>query len=743
MLFKCLNDFKYCAEDPKLREFLAVMQPRNKAAIWDNDDNAIANTQLTVPVINAHSSGGLDVENEEDALYEDLPADGKHGDGSEDEKDIAPAMDPLVVDAAVSDLDYLKARVRKNFEEDEEMDAMEEDEKLLTPSENVPSQAAVEAEEDDEDHDRVISDKINDGDEEMTEPVPSDPQDIIAQTGRLFVRNLPYSATEDDLKTVFEKYGEVREAHIVLDKTTKKSKGYALVQFMEPDGALQAAEALDGEIFMGRLLHILPGHQAPTVVSSNEQDTRAKGESKSSYKREKEAELKASAGDKSAWNSLFMRSDTVAEAVAAHFGVSKSELLDAQASDMAVRLALGETQVIAQTKAGLADAGVNISALEASAVAGRSSSGVPRSSTVLLVKNLPYSTDKDELEQLLATAGPVSRLVLPMTKTLALVEYMEPQDARRAFQMLAYKKYHSVPLYLEWAHAKIFDAPKVVDKNLAKSKLEDGKGAVEQKPIVALQAELIAEPADVATESQTLFIKNLSFQTDESKLRGHFLSAVQRAGGTIRSVKIAKKKSKNGTLQSAGFGFIECSTNAVAQQVAKELQGSTLQGHKLVIQMARDVVPPTDDHRQHSQKNQKAQISALVPPDKHASKIVVRNVAFEATRKDIYGLFAPFGAIKTCRLPRKFDGNHRGFAFVEFATPKEAQSAMEAALGTHLYGRRLVTEWAEEDTTGLDELRAKTAAKYRGPEENQAEPAATVEGNELMPTKRKRKKTSH
>lgn len=723
------------------------MQPRNKAAIWDNDDNAIANTQLNVPVINARSSGGLDVENEEDALYEDLPADGKHGDGSEDENDIAPAMDPVVVDAAVSDLDYLKARVRKNFDEDEEMDAIDEDDQFLPASENVPSQAAtVEAEKDDEDHDHhVISDKLNnDGNEEMTDPVPSDPQNIIAQTGRLFVRNLPYSATEDDLKTVFEKYGEVREAHIVLDKTTKKSKGYALVQFMEPDGALQAAEALDGEIFMGRLLHILPGHQAPTVISSNEHDTGAKGESKSSYKREKEAELKASAGDKSAWNSLFMRSDTVAEAVAAHFGVSKSELLDAQASDMAVRLALGETQVIAQTKAGLADAGVNISALEASAVAGRSDSGVPRSSTVLLVKNLPYSTDKDELEQLLATAGPVSRLVLPMTKTLALVEYIEPQDARRAFQMLAYKKYHSVPLYLEWAHSKIFDAPNksIVDKNLAKSTLED-----EQKPKVALQAELIAEPVDVATESQTIFIKNLSFQTDESKLRGHFLSAVQRAGGTIRSVKIAKKKSKNGTLQSAGFGFIECSTNAVAQQVAKELQGSTLQGHKLVLQMARDVVPSTDDGQQ-SQKNQKAQRNALTPPDKHASKIVVRNVAFEATRKDIYGLFAPFGAIKTCRLPRKFDGNHRGFAFVEFATPKEAQSAMEAALGTHLYGRRLVIEWAEEDMTGLDELRAKTAAKYRGQEDSQraeAEPAAAVdlEGNELMPTKRKRKKTSH
>ena len=34
-------------------------------------------------------------------------------------------------------------------------------------------------------------------------------------------------------------------------------------------------------------------------------------------------------------------------------------------------------------------------------------------------------------------------------------------------------------------------------------------------------------------------------------------------------------------------------------------------------------------------------------------------MAFEATRKDLVGLFGPFGHIKSARLPRKFDGNHR------------------------------------------------------------------------------------
>ena len=47
------------------------------------------------------------------------------------------------------------------------------------------------------------------------------------------------------------------------------------------------------------------------------------------------------------------------------------------------------------------------------------------------------------------------------------------------------------------------------------------------------------------------------------------------------------------------------------------------------------------------------------PGQPEASKVVVRNVAFEATRKDILGLFTPFGHVKSCRLPRKFDGTHR------------------------------------------------------------------------------------
>ena len=73
-------------------------------------------------------------------------------------------------------------------------------------------------------------------------------------------------------------------------------------------------------------------------------------------------------------------------------------------------------------------------ALEAAAAAsGRASaiSCVPRSGTALLVKNLPYTADEGELAELFGKCGTLTRLVLPPTRTLAIVEFQEPQDARR------------------------------------------------------------------------------------------------------------------------------------------------------------------------------------------------------------------------------------------------------------------------------------------------------------------------
>ena len=66
------------------------------------------------------------------------------------------------------------------------------------------------------------------------------------------------------------------------------------------------------------------------------------------------------------------------------------------------------------------------------------------------------------------------------------------------------------------------------------------------------------------------------------------------------------------------------------------------------------------------------------------------------------------------RLPKKFDSRTRGFAFIEFVSRVEAENAYAALRHTHLLGRHLVLEWAEEAEQDLDLLRKKAGVGYGG-----------------------------
>ena len=99
-----------------------------------------------------------------------------------------------------------------------------------------------------------------------------------------------------------------------------------------------------------------------------------------------------------------------------------------------------------------------------------------------------------------------------------------------------------------------------------------------------------------------------------------------------------------------------------------------------------------------------------------SAKMLVKNVPFEATKKDIRELFGAHGQLKSVRVPKQVHGRTRGFAFVEFVSRREAENAMAALRHTHLLGRHLVLEWAgdAEGTAGVDELREKTRHAYVG-----------------------------
>ncbi|MEM7391378.1 MAG: RNA-binding protein [Verrucomicrobiota bacterium] len=71
---------------------------------------------------------------------------------------------------------------------------------------------------------------------------------------RLYVGNLSYDTSEDDLQQQFEKSGTVRNCNIILDKFTNRSRGFAFVEMGTDDEAKQAIEDNNGVDLQGRAL---------------------------------------------------------------------------------------------------------------------------------------------------------------------------------------------------------------------------------------------------------------------------------------------------------------------------------------------------------------------------------------------------------------------------------------------------------------------------------------------------------
>jgi RNA recognition motif-containing protein len=74
-------------------------------------------------------------------------------------------------------------------------------------------------------------------------------------TTRIYVGNLPYSVTNDELAQLFAPYGEVGDVNVVMDRDSGRSKGFGFVD-MADDAARQAIAALNGQPMGDRTLTV-------------------------------------------------------------------------------------------------------------------------------------------------------------------------------------------------------------------------------------------------------------------------------------------------------------------------------------------------------------------------------------------------------------------------------------------------------------------------------------------------------
>lgn len=425
-------------------------------------------------------------------------------------------------------------------------------------------------------------------------------EEKILDTGRLFIRNLAYSCTEDDLTNLFKNYGVLNEVQCIIYKNTGKCKGFGIVTFMFPENALNAFKELDGTIFKGRVLHVLPGEEKNERDDGNNNQLMAL----SQFQKEKNKELKSSAiKAKHTWNTLFLGSNAVADKLAEKFDLEKRHLLlDDGENSTAIRMAMAETQLVKRTREFFLSNGVKLDAF--------SHPAAERSKVVIIVKNLSSQTTTDELRELFSRQGEVKDVLMPPERGIsAIVEMGNEVDAKKAFTRLTYYRLKNLPLYLEWAPSDVFS-----DKHYS------------------------------------------------------------RRENTIFSNTKQEKVEKDMKLLSPAEVNMSSSSMSSSSPDAKKEDETDQQGR---------------------------------------TKMLVRNVPFQATRDEVRQLFSAFGEIKFIRMPQKpgTANEHRGFCFVDFIAIGDAKRAFEALVhSTHLYGRRLVLEWAKKDDS-LDELFEKNAKK--------------------------------
>ncbi|KAH7817758.1 putative Polyadenylate-binding protein 2 [Monocercomonoides exilis] len=609
-----------------------------------------------------------------------------------------------------------------------------------------------------------------------------------------------------------------------------ESLGRAFITFSKPIDALRAFQKLDDCIFEGRLLHVMPAEAPPSASpqssstnpspyasSSTSSSSSFDGAAGETFKQKRLKQLRERSMDAITWNSLFVRPEAAAAVVGRLHGMKKEDVLgikklmgvddesdngdgsggsggkrgkgamDSEAGT-ASRLALAEAEVVNETRDYLLREGIELtqddllqiaqtaqkadeaqrnkkkSAASSSATANRLT--VPRSTKMLLIKNLSADTDAKELERMVtaaANAKPI-RFVFPPSKIMCVVEFEGDEEARKCFRKLAFKRYLDMPLYLEWAPLpmegrgkKAAEAAKSAADVAGKTKGE-GEGGEEELRV---------------TSGRTLFLKGIPFDVDEEGLQEVLREKKTKPVViTIPRRHKPKKKKKLGDEEeeeeeqpeegkekgvSLGFAFVEFKTSEDALNALTVLKDKlVMEGRVVSVEFSKAnkpsaapvLAPPSaasaalggdseekkaklreagkleEEEEEESWGKKKGtnefgdefiSLDAPAPSSSRLSppktKLLVKNLPFQATSKDVRELFSAVGHISSLRLPKKPDNTIRGFAFVEFSSEEEAKQAMRQLGNVHLYGRHLVLEWANEDDS-IAQIQEKTQRYY-------------------------------
>jgi multiple RNA-binding domain-containing protein 1 len=369
----------------------------------------------------------------------------------------------------------------------------------------------------------------------------------------------------------------------------------------------------------------------------------------------------------------------------------------------------------------------------------------------IFIRNLNYNCKQEDLEEVFSKYGELTEVHFPidkqtrMPKGFAYVEFMFPKDAARAYEELNGTEFQGRAFHLIPSKPK--PEPKLIDGQLPRTNNgHENQSSFKREKM--LQQKQVAPKgsnwnilflgqnalADVVSESRGVDkSKLLTQQTQKEPI------AVRMALGDASAVDEMRKFLISNGVELDSFDNPQAPRSKTVI-IVKNLPSSSTNKQELQSlfehhgRVARIIIPPNgltalvemeepveaklafkklayskfkdsilylewapiNVFREKSLVDQERTEMEQLEKLQTGTKILIKNVPFEATPNEIKKIFAAYGELNFVRLPRKVDGQHRGFAFVDYLTKEDALRAFRGLChSTHLYGRKLVLEWAK------------------------------------------------
>ena len=475
---------------------------------------------------------------------------------------------------------------------------------------------------------------------------------------RLYAVNFPYDARDEEVYNALSANLKINSVRLLTDREGN-CKGQGYLTFDNQVDTLYALEKLNDVEFMGRRLFVKRCKKSEKAEAAKQAAAAEVGKEQSSLKKMSKARLLERVGNPDTWSASFLNPNLVMERVAEKVGTSRRELLTESKAFPAVMQTLAEKEILDETIAFLSapEVGVNV------ALFSEAPEKSERSDRIIIVKNLPVQATHSEVKVLLSRHGKVQRFYMTPNKAIAFAVFENSMHAKNAFTFVSAIKFKGSPLYLEWA-----------PKNFL---VEEEEEVLKKRSRPTSPVPSAPGAGDDGVQSSVVMVKNLSFAVSETDLQDLLNRRKLKGWKSIKIPKDPQGKSK-------GFGFIEFSSAESAQTAMKALSGELLQGR--VIDLLFSV---SNKERRDEKPEQKTDYANI-------DKLMLRNIAFQATKKELEELVSAIVRFKRVRLPTKEDGQARGFAFLEFDSPDDCKRAYAALRNLHFYGRRVVVEYAQQ-----------------------------------------------